>query len=149
MHPEGNPKGPLFARSVVVLVVLAGLLAGCGGGGDQSGNESQGGSEQQEKKAGAAKKGAPEVKIAIGRVISVKPDRSVIAVRTVQGEQGGERMIFKLRKKNSQVQLDGKKAELSAAKEGQQAQIEYVVRNERNRARVVQLFAAGGGEGTG
>jgi hypothetical protein len=30
-------------------------------------------------------------------------------------------------------------------KKGQQAQVEYVKRNERNRARSVRLFEAGGG----
>ncbi len=54
-------------------------------------------------------------------------------------------MNFKITK-NARIQLDGKPAELSDAQEGQQAQIEYVVRNERNRTRAVQLFPVGGGE---
>ena len=36
-------------------------------------------------------------------------------------------------------------AKLEDMKKGQQAQVEYVERNERNRARSVRLFEAGGG----
>ncbi len=148
MHPEGYPKGPLFARSLVALVLLAGLLAGCGGEG-QSGGGSEGGSGQRQEGGAAKKKGnAPEVKIALGQVNNVEPDRSRIALGLHQEIEGSKRMVFKLKKKVT-VQLDGKPAELSDVEEGQQAQIEYVVKNEQNRARVVQLFSTGGGEETG
>jgi hypothetical protein len=142
-----QPRRVSAALVLGALVLLAGLLAGCGGGGESGGNQSEGGSQEKgaQGDAGAANnKNAPEIKIAVGTVTAVRPDRSVIVLMAVQGQQSRERMVFKLRKEGSQVELDGEKAGLSDAKEGQQAQIEYVVRKDRNRARVVDLFSAGG-----
>ena len=61
-----------------------------------------------------------------------------------KAEQGKKRLVFKLAKK-SKVTLGGKEAKLEDMKKGQQAQVEYVERNERNRARSVRLFDTGGG----
>lgn len=127
--------------SLLALVLLAGLLAGCGGG-DQAGSGSQGGAEKQgEEKQGqtAKKESAAETKIAIGTVISVKPDRGKLVLRPAEEVQGGKRMTFKVLKK-ARITLADKKVELAEAKKGQQAQIEYVVKDERNRARTVLLF---------
>ncbi len=145
MHLRRPPAAVFF----VVSVLLAGLLVGCGGG-DQSGSGgSQGGDGQQQGQAqqGEAQQGdPPEVKIALGRVISVVPDRRKIILRPSTEVQGGERMIFKVRD-DAEISLNDQPAEMDGVQEGQQAQIEYIVVNELNRARRVELISEG--EGTG
>jgi hypothetical protein len=144
---------PSAALLLLVSVLLAGLLVGCGGGGDQSGsggsqggNEEQGGAAQGEGEQGGAAQGdPPEVKIALGRVIAVVPDRRKIILRP-SAEIQGERMIFKVRD-DAEISLNDQPAEMDGVREGQQAQIEYIVVNEQNRARVVGLISSG--EGTG
>lgn len=131
-----------------MFLLLAGILAGCGGG-DGAGSEPQGGGENDGGGDGGAAEQASqatETKVALGKVISVKPDGGKIVLRKVGVEdQSGERMVFKV-KKNAQITLDDKEAELADAKEGQQAQIEYVVSEEQsNRAKAVKLFEGGGG----
>jgi hypothetical protein len=134
-----RPAAPLL----VSLVLLAGLVAGCGGGGEQSGGggSQEGGGEQQ----GESRKQARETKIAIGRIVSVNPDRRRMSVQPSQQVEGGERLSFKVRK-NAQIALGEKEAEVGDISKGQQAQVEYVVKNEVNRAVSVQLFEAGGGQ---
>ncbi len=141
-------RGPSAALFFIAFILLAGLLAGCAGGGEQSGNGgSQGGEDQQ----GEAAQGegnqadAPETKIALGRVISVKPDRRKVILRP-STEQQGDRLVFKV-VNEAQITLDDQQAEMADVQEGQQAQITYVVVNEQNRARVVALIS--GDEGTG
>ena len=148
------------ALLLVVSVLLAGLLWGCGGGGDQSGSGgSQGGDENQQGEAqqGEAQQGGgeqgqaaqgdpPEAKIALGRVIAVVPDRRKIILRPSAEVQGGERMVFKVRD-DAEISLNDQPAEMDGVQEGQQAQIEYIVVDEQNRARRVELIAEG--EGTG
>jgi hypothetical protein len=124
---------------LVLSVLLAGLLAGCGGGSDQSSNG--GGDQEQKQKGEAAKKEPLQRKIAIGTVKSFKEDRRRLAVRPTVKDQSDGPLAFKIRK-NAMITLDGKKAELGDIKEGQQAQIAYVVQNEVNRAVVVHLFEA-------
>ncbi len=67
------------------------------------------------------------------------------------GERKEEPAPFKLTKQ-AKITLDSKPAELADVKEGQQAQITYVVKNQ-NLARQVVLVGEGGtpaaGEGTG
>ena len=148
-------RGSLVSLFIIVLILLAGLLAGCGGG-DQSGNGGQGNGESggTKKQGGeAAKKGASLPKIALGTVKSVKPERRRVVLKPSTKQQGEKPIRFKI-SKNTRVTLDNKQAELADIKEGQQAQITYVVRNERNRAREVTLISAGGatpegGEKTG
>ena len=141
---------------LAVLVLLAGLLAGCGGG-DQAENGSQNDSPDRAQKQGAknqeeapnrqgAQNRAPQVKVALGTIISAKLDRRKIILRPSTEVQGGERMIFKVRD-DAEISLNNQPAEMADVKEGQQAQIEYVVRNERNRARAVALISNGGGNG--
>jgi hypothetical protein len=140
-------RRPSAALIFIASILLAGLLAGCAGGGEQSGNGgSQGGEEQQGEAAqGGNQAGAPETKIALGRVISVKPDRRKVILRP-STEQQGDRLVFKV-VNEAQITLDDQQAEMADVQEGQQAQITYVVVNEQNRARVVALIS--GDEGTG
>lgn len=126
---------PFFA----LIILLAGLLAGCGGGAEQSGGSQDNGGEKQKQ----PKKEARETKIAIGNVVSVKPDRRRMVVRPSQEAEEVERIAVKVRK-NAEITLGGEKAEVGDIAEGQQAQVEYVVKNEVNRAISVQLFEAEG-----
>lgn len=154
-------RSPSAAFFFVVLVLLAGLLVGCGGGEDQSGSggsqdgdgEQQGEAAQGEgEQAGTGEQGEaaqgdpPEVKIALGRVIAAVPDRRKIILRPSAEVQGGERMVFKVRDE-AEITLNDQPAQMDGVQEGQQAQIEYIVVNEQNRARRVELIAEG--EGTG
>ena len=125
---------PLFA-------LLAVLLAGCGGGEQGAGSQdggSQGGGQQQE-----SEKAARETKIAIGDVVAVQPDRRRMVVQPSQQAEGTERVAINVRK-NAEITLDGEKAEMGDVAEGQQAQAEYLVKNEVNRAVSVELFEAEG-----
>jgi hypothetical protein len=132
--------------AALLLLVFILFLAGCGGGGDQSGNGgSQGGGApggEEQQQGGAPQEGAaPARKIALGTVVSVEPDKRKIVLQPT-AEVQGERMTFKVRK-NAEITLDDKAAEMADAKEGQEAQIEYVVKNEVNRARSVALISGG------
>jgi hypothetical protein len=134
-------------------ILLTGLLAGCGGG--QSEGESGGAGEQEGGEA--AKKDAPETKTALGTIRSVKTEnKKIILNRTVVSSGTGERKEepapFKLTKQ-AKITLDNEPVELADIKEGQQAQITYVAKNQ-NLAREVVLVGDGGappaaGEGTG
>jgi hypothetical protein len=140
---------------LVTIVLIAGLLTGCGGG-DQSGSGSQqdGGSKAEqgnnagmEQGGNASKKqgkNAPKKKILFGTVTFVNPKTEGFSVRPTIEEQGNKPVLFRLANETS-ITLGGKEAKLEDMKKGQQAQVEYVERNERNRARSVRLFEAGGG----
>ncbi len=137
---------PLFA-------LLAVLLAGCGGA-EQSGGQQQGGGQQQDKQQ-ESKKEAQETKIGVGNVVSVKPDKRRMVVMPSQQAEGAEKLTVNVRK-TAKITLGGEKVEMGDVAEGQQAQAEYVVKNDVNRAISVQLFKAedsseeqpSGGEGT-
>lgn len=120
---------------LVLSLLLVGLLAGCGGS-DQSGGG------QKEGKGGdkAAKQEKLTRKIAIGTVRAYKDDRRRLSLRPAAEAQGDKPLGFKVRK-NAQVTFDGEPAELGDIEEGQQAQIRYVVKNDVNRAIIVQLFS--------
>ena len=143
MHLRGQSAALLF----IVSILLAALLAGCAGGGGQAGNGgAQGGGEQGQAAQGeGTQANVPQPKIALGRVISVKPDRRKIVLRP-STEQQGNRLVFKVID-DAQISLDDQPAEMADVQEGQQAQIQYVTVNEQNRARVVALISSG--EGTG
>ena len=158
MHPRRTQTMLFFLASIL----LAGLLAGCGGG-DQAGDGSQdGGSGREQGQVGkAAKKGKGEAakkvalrpKIALGTVIHVNPERRRMVIRAVTGKEDTKRMPFKI-VPSATITLDDEVAELADIKDGQQAQVTYVVRNEVNRAREVTLISGGGatpeaGENTG
>lgn len=125
---------------VPLLALLAALPAGCGGG-DQSSGGSQEGGGQQDQQQEEAKKQAQETKIAIGNVVAVQPDRRRMVVQPSQEAEGTEKIALNVRK-TAEITLGGEKAEMGDVAEGQQAQAEYVVKNDVNRAVSVQLFEA-------
>ena len=121
---------------LVLSLLLAGLLAGCGGN-EKSADQSGGGQKQEGK---AAKQKQLSGKIAIGTVRAYKDDRRRLSLRPANKKQGDKPLGFKVRK-HAQVTLDGEKAELGDIEEGQQAQVRYVVKNDVNRATILQLFS--------
>lgn len=128
---------------LVSLVLLAGLLAGCGGGNGEG--ESEGGSRQG---GGDGQQGGPETNIAIGTISRINPenDRRIVVRANQGGEEKAEPMTFKIRE-NAEISLDSKQAEVGDIAEGQQVQVEYLVREEMNRALSLQLFKTGGQSG--
>lgn len=125
-------------RLVVLLITLLVVLpAGCGGT-EQSGG-SEGGGQQQDQQQ--SKKEAQETRIAVGNVVGVKPDRRRMVVEPSQQAEGPEKISINVRK-TAEITLGGQKAEMADVAEGQQAQAEYVVKNDVNRAVSVQLFEA-------
>jgi hypothetical protein len=150
---QGDPvrlRGLSAARFFIVPVLLAVLvLVGCGGDGDQSenGGSRGGGNGSGGEKQGKAPQGnAPQAKVALGTIISANPHRRKIVLRPSVEVQGGKRMVFKVRK-DAEISLNDQPAEIADVKQGQAAQIEYIVKNEKNRARAVALISSG--EGTG
>jgi len=141
-----HPRGPSTAHFLATIVLIAGLLMGCGGG-DQSrsGSQQDGGSKaEQGKNAPKKAKNAPEKKILFGIVMFVNPKTEGFSVRPTVNEQGKKPVVFRLAKE-TRITLGGEDAKLEDMKKGQQAQIAYVERNDRNRARTVRLFEADGG----
>ena len=134
-----HQRGLTTVLFLATIVLIAGLLTGCGGG-DQSGSGSQqdGGSKAQQDE------NAPKKKILFGTVKFVNPKTEGFSVRPTIDEQGNKPVAFRLANESS-ITLGGKEAKLEDMKKGQQAQVEYVERNERNRARSVKLFDTGGG----
>jgi hypothetical protein len=133
--------------AVPLLAILSAvLLAGCGGGEQPEGSGNGGGG--QEDQQGQPKKEAQETKIAIGNVIAVQPDRRRMVVQPSQQVEGAEKVAINVRK-TAEITLGGEKAEMGDVAEGQQAQAEYVVKNDVNRAVSVQLFEAEEQQGEG
>lgn len=126
---------------VPLLALLAALLAGCGGA-EQSGGSQQGGGQGQDQQQ-ESKKEAQETKIAVGNVVAVQPDRRRMVVQPSQQAEGTEKVPINVRK-TAEITLGGEKAEMGDVAEGQQAQAEYIVKNDVNRAVSVQLFEAEG-----
>lgn len=127
---------------VPLLALLTALPAGCGGGEGPSGGSQEGGGQQDQQQE--SKKQAQETKIAVGNVVAVQPDRRRMVVQPSQEAEGTEKIPLNVRK-TAEITLGGEKAEMGDITEGQQAQAEYVVKNEVNRAVSVQLFEAEGG----
>jgi hypothetical protein len=158
MHPRG--LSPALFLATIVLIV--GLLAGCGGG-DQAGSGSQqaGGKKAKQEQTAPEKqeqnkpekqdgnapkqkaKNEPAKKILFGLVKFVNPKTEGFSVKPTIKKQGKKPVAFRLAQQ-TRITLGGKEAKLEDMKKGQQAQVEYVVRNDRNRARVVRLFEGGG-----
>ena len=150
MHPR-NFSTALFLAMTVLIV---GLLAGCGGG-DQSGSGSQQAGEKgakqgqnapEKQNGGASKQKAgnkPAKKILFGTVTFVNSKTEGFSVKPTVKAQGKKPVAFRLAQQ-TRITLAGKEAKLDDMEKGQQAQVEYVVRNDRNRARVVRLFEGGG-----
>jgi hypothetical protein len=134
------PAATLFS---IVLVLLLGFLAGCGG--DQSGSgESQGGGQQGGGEQGAKQGGKPadegpsQAKVSLGTIESVQPDERKLVLKPSFEAQGGDQITFNVRK-NAEIQVKDQPAELSEIQSGQQAQVEYVTKNDVNRAVSVQV----------
>ena len=149
MHQRG------ITTVVFLVTIVFILITGCGGG-DQSGSGSQqDGGSQAEQGQNAPKKqdenaskkqgeNAPKKKVVFGTVTFVNPKTEGFSVRPTIEEQGNKPLVFRLANETS-ITLDGNEAKMEDMKKGQQAQVEYVERNERNRARSVKLFKASGG----
>ena len=134
------PAATLFS---IVLVLLLGFLAGCGGdqsgSGESQGGGKQGGGEQSAKKGGeAADEGPTQAKVALGTIESVEPDKRKLVLKPSFEAQGGNQITFNVRK-NAEIQVKDQPAELSELQSGQQAQVEYVTKNDVNRAVSVQV----------
>jgi hypothetical protein len=139
------PAVTLFS---IVLILLLGFVAGCGGdqsgsgesqGGDQQGGDQQGGGEQGTKQGGeAADKVPAHAKVSLGTIESVQPDKRKLVLKPSFEAQGGDQITFNVRK-NAEIQVKDQPAELSELQSGQQAQVEYVTKNDVNRAVSVQV----------
>jgi hypothetical protein len=143
------PAATLFS---IALVLLLGFLAGCGGdqsgssesqGGGQQGGSEQGGGEQAGGQGGeqggdAPDEGPAQAKIALGSIESVQPDKRKVVLKPSFEAQGGDQITFNVRK-NAEIRVNDQEAELSDIKSGQQAQIEYVTKNDVNRAVSVEI----------
>jgi hypothetical protein len=125
---------------VPLLALLAALLAGCGG--EQSGGSQEDGGQGQDQQQ-ESKKEAQETRIAVGNVVAVQPDRRRMVVQPSQQAEGTEKVPINVRK-TAEITLGGEKAEMGDIAEGQQAQAQYIVKNDVNRAVSVQLFEAEG-----
>jgi hypothetical protein len=146
---------PSTALFVVVLLFLSGFLAGCGandqsgsGGGEaQNADQAQSGGDTQRGGGGqgggkATSQGAPQMKVALGTIESVQPDKRMIVLKPSTEIQGGEQMTFSVRK-SAEITVNDQAAEISDIEAGQQAQIQYVTRGEENRASAVQIVGGG------
>ena len=134
------PAATLFS---IVLILLLGFLAGCGGdqsgSGESQGGGKQGGGEQGAKKGGeAADEGPTQAKVALGTIESVQPEERNLVLKPSFEAQGGNQITFNVRK-NAEIQIKEQPAELSELQSGQQAQIEYITKNDVNRAVSVQV----------
>jgi hypothetical protein len=140
-------RGQVVTLFSIVLVLLLGFLAGCGGdqsgSGDSQGGGQQGGGEQAGGQGGgqgdeAADEGPSQKKVALGSIESVQPDKRKVVLKPSFEAQGGDQITFNVRK-NAEIRVNDQEAELSDIKPGQQAQIEYVTKNDVNRAVSVEI----------
>jgi hypothetical protein len=137
---------------LILVLFLLGSLAACGGGqsgdGGSQGGEQQGeqvgdqqdGGQQQGGQAGGG--GRPQQKIALGTIEGVDPESREVVLAPDFEAQGGEQITFKLRK-NAVVRVNDQEAELSEVQQGQSAQVEYVTRDDVNRASAVEIVGGG------
>ena len=142
---------------ILVLFLLCSLAA-CGGGeqsgdggsqggeqqghqgGDQQDGGKQQGGEQQTGQAGGG--GRPQQKIALGTIESVDPEKREVVLKPEFEAQGGDQITFNVRK-NAEVRVNDQEAELADVQAGQSAQVEYVTKNEVNRATAVEIVGGG------
>ena len=68
----------------------------------------------------------------------MQPDERKLVLKLSFEAQGGDQITFNVRK-NAEIQVNDQGAELSELQSGQQAQVEYVTKNEVNRAISVQV----------
>ncbi len=147
MYPKRPSATPILGTLVLLLV----LLAACGGGGDQSsGNgESQGGEqgdgEQQDGQQGgeAGEERASQEKVSLGTIESVEPESRRVVLKPAFAAQGGDQITFRVTN-NAVVQVNDQEAELSDIQPGQDAEIDYITKNDVNRAVAVEIVGDGG-----
>ena len=109
------------------------------GSGESQGGDQQGGGEQGTKQGGGAADERPsQVKVSLGTIESVEPDERKLVLKPSFEAQGGDQITFNVRK-NAEIQVKDQPAELSELQSGQQAQIEYVTKNDVHRAVSVQV----------
>lgn len=145
------PKRPSATPFLGTLALLLVLLAACGGGGDQSsGNgESQGGEqgdgEQQDGQQGGEADGerASQEKVSLGTIESVEPESRRVVLKPAFAAQGGDQITFRVTN-NAVVQVNDQEAELSDIQPGQDAEIDYITKNDVNRAVAVEIVGDGG-----
>ena len=76
--------------------------------------------------------------VSLGTIESVQPEERKLVLKPSFEAQGGDQITFNVRK-NAEIQVKDQPAELSELQSGQQAQIEYVTKNDVNRAVSVQV----------
>lgn len=141
---------PAAVPFLILLLFLLGSLAACGGGeqsgdGGSQGGEQQGGQQQegqQQEGQQADDQGKAPQKIALGTIQSVDPERRRVVLKPDFEAQGGDQITFNVRK-NADVRVNDQEAELADVQQGQSAQIEYVTKNEVNRATAVEIVGGG------
>lgn len=145
-------RAPAAMPFLILVLFLLGSLAACGGG--QSGDGGSQGGEQQGEQGGdqqdggqpqggqAGGGGRPQQKIALGTIESVDPESREVVLAPDFEAQGGDQITFKLRK-NAVVRVNDQEAELSEVQQGQSAQVEYVTRDDVNRALAVEIVGGG------
>ena len=145
-----NRGSTLFMLFLLMAFFSSALLAaGCGGEEGADGQKQGAGekADRQQERGESETGNRPELKIALGTIRSVNAENEAFRLKPSAEAQGEKPMLFKLGR-NASITLDGEEAQLSDMKPGQQAQVEYIVKEEwkiPNRARVVELFSAGGG----
>jgi hypothetical protein len=129
-----------------LLLFLLGSLAACGGGEQSGDGGSQGGEQQEGQQQGDAQQaggqGRSQQKIALGTIESVELENRKVVLKPEFEAQGGDQVTFKLRK-NAEVRINDQEAELADVQSGHSAQIEYVTKNEVNRATAVEVVGGG------
>ena len=80
--------------------------------------------------------------MALGTIESVEPESRKVVLKPSYEAQGGDQMTFKVRK-NAVVQVNNQDAELSDIQPGQSAEIDYVTKNDLNRAVAVEIVGGG------
>lgn len=146
-------RAPAAMPFLILVLFLLGSLAACGGGGQSGDGGSQGGEQQGEQggdqqdggqpqggQAGGG--GRPQQKIALGTIEGVDPESREVVLAPDFEAQGGDQITFKLRK-NAVVRVNDQEAELSEVQQGQSAQVEYVTRDDVNRALAVEIVGGG------
>ncbi len=144
------------AKLVATLFLIVALISGCGGGDQSSGSQDggdkasgeQGDKKEDDKKPDDKKDGdQAERKIALGTIVAVNAEADKFSLKPSDPEAEDKSMKFKAGK-GAKIMADGEKAEFSDIKKGQQLKVEYIVKDDKNRSRLVQLLG-GSGEKTG
>lgn len=146
MLPRKSPTALLL----VLIVSLTGLVSGCGGGGESGGDSGggNGGGGQAGQQQGEPQNEPRESRIGVGNVVSVDAERRRMVVQPSQEAESAEKLTVNVRK-NAEIRLGDQEAEMGDVAEGQQAQVNYVTKNDVNRATSVQLFEATGDQPSG